>query len=302
MPNRTPEQQKIADELRDIRFLIYGRDPSNAKDLIAVDRLSRLVKERVPYALMLQAVFIWHGYGFEEDPDKAYALAREAAELGEMDALVVMASMHFVGYGCEQSFEKTLALLERFNNEAGSIPIYLRIGQVSLDYFEFKTEFFLNLNGQPISGPMDRLEELNHWALLCKRKCIEEQAKLLKRKPIAVGGTPYRCLPFKGSIGGSCVSLKGVDCISHVGFRHDWLQDVIWFETSRLIGWPTGIGFDGLTELDGLSADKLAEVRKSYLANRHKGKGFELQLIGTSVHRETKLFCGEEEVMSAFED
>lgn len=92
-------QQDFNNELSAIRHLIYGRDPNNSKDQSAVDRLLKLVEQRIPDALMLQAVLIWHGYGFEQDPGKAYALATEAAELGEMDALVVLASMHFVGSG-----------------------------------------------------------------------------------------------------------------------------------------------------------------------------------------------------------
>lgn len=302
MSNLSTEQQEINNELSEIRHLIYGRDPSSSKDQSAADRLLKLVERRIPYALMLQAVLIWHGYGFEQDPDKAYALATEAAGLGEIDALVVLASMHFVGCGCEQSFEKSLNLLNQFNNEAPSIPIFLQIGEVGPNYFDFRTEFILNLNGQNVVGPLTALEELNRWIFKCKRKCIARQAELLKVKPAALGGTTYRNLPFKGSIGGSCFSLKGKDYITHIGFHNDWLEDVIWFETDRLAGWPKGIRFDELTEFDGIAIAELAEIGKSYRANKHKEKVFELQLIGTSVHREVKFFCGDDEVMSVFED
>lgn len=301
MPNLTPEQQEINSELLVIHNLIYGRDPSHTKDIIAADRLLRLVERRIPYAIMLQAVFIWHCFGFEEAPYRAYALATEAAELGEMDALVVLASMHFVGYGCEQNFEKSLTLLERFNNEAPSVPIYLNIGEVSLSYFNFRTEFILNVNGQKILGPMDALEKLNRWILHCKRKCIARQAETLKRNPKFPGFKSYRNLPFKGCIGGSPLCLKGKDYISQIGFRNSWLEEAIWFETDCLTEWPKGISFDGLTELEGVPTAQLVEMGKAYLANRHKGSWFELQLIGSSVHRELKFFCDADEIMSVFE-
>lgn len=302
MPNLSPIQQEINNELSAIRHLIYGRDPSFSKDQSAVDRLIKLAEQRIPNALMLQAVLIWHGYGFQQDPDKAYALATEAAELGEMEAFVVLASMHFVGSGCEQNFEKSLDLLDRFNNEASSIPNFLHIGEVGPSYFDFRTEFIFNLNGQSVVGPIDALEELNRWIFSCKRKCIARQAEILEVKPAALGGTTYRNLPFKGSIGGSCFSLKGKDLITHVGFHNDWLEEVIWFESNRLNGWPEKIGFDGLTEFNNLPETELREIRKCYLTNKHKGKGFELKMIGSSVHRETKLFCGDDEVLSAYED
>lgn len=302
MPNATLEQQKIDDELRDIRLLIYGKNPSRAKDLIAADLLIKLANQRISYAILLQALFVWHGYGFEQDKDKAYALATEAAEHGEMDALVVLASMHFVGCGCEPSFEKSLDLLNRFNDEAPSIPIFLHIGEVGPSYFDFRTEFILNINGQNVVGPIDALEELNRWIFSCKRKCIARQTELLKVKPAALGGTTYRNLPFKGSIGGSCFSLKGKMYITHVGFHNDWLEEVIWFQTDRLTGWPEKISFDGLTEFSDIPEAELRKIGKCFLANKHKGNVFELQLIGSSVHRETKFFCGEDELISIFED
>jgi hypothetical protein len=178
----------------------------------------------------------------------------------------------------------------------------LHIGEVGPGYFDFQTEFILNINGQNVVGPIDALEELNRWIFSCKRKCIARQAEFLKVKPAALGGTTYRNLPFRGSIGGSCFSLKGKIYITHVGFHSDWLEEVIWFETDRLAGWPEKICFDGLTEFSDLPEAELLELRKCYLANKHKGKVFELKLIGSSVHRETKLFCGDDEVMSAYED
>lgn len=302
MSNLRSEQMEINNELSAIRQLIYGRDPSYSKDQSAVDRLLKLVEQKIPYAVMLQAVLVWHGYGFEQDPDKAYALATEAAEQGEIDALVVLASMHFVGCGCEQSFEKSLNLLNRFNDEAPSIPIFLHIGEVGPNYFDFRTEFILNLNGQNVVGSIAALEELNRWIFSCKRKCIARQAEMLKVKPTAVGGTTYRNLPFKGSIGGSCLSLKGKEFITHVGFHNDWLEEVIWFETDRLTGWPEKISFAGLTEFSNLPETELTKIGKCYLANKHKGEVFELKLIGSSVHRETKLFCGNNQVMSVYVD
>lgn len=209
MPNLTPEQHEINNELSAIRHLIYGRDQSHLKDQSAADRLLKLVERRIPYALTLQAVLIWHGYGFKQDTDKAYALATEAAELGEMEALVVLASMHFVGGGCEQNFEKSLALLNRFKSEPSSLTPFLRIGEIGLGYFDFRTEFILNINGQQAIGSTDVLEELNRWMLYCKRECIARQTEILKRNPLALGGETYRNLPFKGSVGGSSICLKG---------------------------------------------------------------------------------------------
>jgi len=296
------QQTELGKDLSDIRNLVYSRDPSATKDAQAAERLVKLVERRIPYAVLLQSVFMWHGYGFEQDPDKAYALATEAAELGEIDALVVLASMHFAGYGCEQSFEKSVALIARFDNEAPVLPFCLRIGEVGLGYFEFTSEFIINVNGQNVVSPIDVLEELNYWILDCKRKCIAWQADILERDPKAFGGISTRRLPYKGSICGSCFSLKGKNHISHLGFRASWLNEVIWFETDRLTGWPTGIGFDGLTEFDALPAAELVEIGRIYLANRHKGLDFELRLTRSSVHRDSKFFCGDNEVMLAYED
>jgi len=301
MENISSDQLEINKELSEIRRLIYGRAPNLSKDQSAVARLLKLIERRIPYAILLKGVFIWHGYGFEKNPDKAYSLATEAAELGEMDALVVLASMHFVGCGCTQSFEKSLRLLDKFNREAPSIPIFLQIGKVGLNYLEFQTEFILNLNSHKVVAPIDVLEELNRWIFSCKRKCIARQAEILKIKPAAIGYTTYRNLPFNGAIGGSCFSLKGKDFITHVGFHHDWLEEAIWFETDRLTGWPEKISFDDLIEVNDIPEMELSEIRKSYLVNKNYGKVFELKLIGSSVHRETKLLCGDDVVMTGFE-
>lgn len=297
------EKSKSSAEFSSIRRLIYGNDPSIEKDRLAIAQLKKLADIGMPYAMLLQALFMWHGYGFDiQDPEKAYFLASQAAELGDMDALVVLASMHFVGYGCEQSFEKSIFLLNEFDSKAETVPAFLTIGAVSLGYFDFRKNFVSNINGVPVSLPIDLLEEFNRWVLSCKRKVIAKQKLILDKNPAALGGITYRKLPFKGAIGGSRFSLKGEEYISHIGFFNDWINEEIWFSTDDLVGWPSRISFHELYSFQDLATEELLRVGKSYLDNYRKGKIFELQLSSTSVHHETKLFSDNKELISIFVD
>ena len=219
-----------------------------------------------------------------------------------MDALVVLASMHFVGYGCDQSFKNSLFLLNEFDNKAEIVPVFLTIGAVSLGYFDFRRSFVSNINGISVSLPIDLLYEFNRWILSCKQKVIEKQKLILEKNPTALGGATYRNLPFKGAIGGSRFSLRGGEYISHVGFFNDWINEEVWFLTDELVGWPSRISFHELYSFENLATDELLRVGKVYLDNYRKGKLFELQLLRTSVHHETKLFCDNEELLSIFVD
>lgn len=300
MPGSSAEQKIINDEISSIRSLVYGLDPSPTKDLIAAERLRTLVDQDVPCALTLQALFIWHGYGFEQRPEQACQLAEKAAEMGDSEALVVLASMHFDGYGCERNFEKSLALLERFDNEATSIP-FISIGEVGLNYYDFRTSFVRNLNGRMVAGSMDVLEELNRWLLDSKRRCIAWQAEKIRRNPMAFGGIGYRSLPCNGAIGGEDTFLKGQEVITHIGFHNEWLNETFWVSTSRLAEWPAGISFHDVREFNDLSHEELVEIGKAYLAHKHEGKEFVLRIFNSSVHRTSTLLCGDQEVMSVEE-
>jgi len=69
------EKSKSSEEFSSIRRLIYGNNPSIEKDRIAAAQLKKLVDQGMPYAMLLQALFMWHGYGFDtQDPEKVYSL------------------------------------------------------------------------------------------------------------------------------------------------------------------------------------------------------------------------------------
>jgi hypothetical protein len=106
-------------------------------------------------------------------------------------------------------------------------------------------------------------------------------------------------LPYLGPIGGSVSLLKGTDTITHIGMRCGWIGETVWFETSLFKGWPEGISFGNLTEFDDLSASELGSIRAAYETHKHTGKQFVLELVASSVHRSSTLYCGDEEVMQA---
>lgn len=202
---RTPEEE----ELSRIFHLIYGDQPNSATDAEAVQRLHLLVDRQVPEALTIFANLLWHGYGVEKDVERAFALASQAADLGDLNALVLLASMHFEGAGCERNLAKSLELITRFDNEAPSLPIYLQINEVGPGYFNFYNELTMRVNGSRAAAPLEVLEEFLNWVVDCKRKVIAKQSAIIKRNPGALGGRSHRRLPYKGSIGGSIFLLKG---------------------------------------------------------------------------------------------
>lgn len=303
MPSTEKKRSAEEIELRDINFLFYGRQPSPEKDAEAHERLKSLVEKRYPQALTLYSVLVWHGYGVEKDTAKAYALACDALDLGDLNAMVVMASMHCEGAGCEKNFATTVDLINRFNDTAPSIPIGLQINEVGPDYFNLiRTELKMKVNGKEVTPTMSLREELINWIVSCKRQLIIKQSEILERNPSAVGGESRRRLPFKGAIGGYLSMLKGNETITNVGFSDAWLSEEIWFETSRFDGWPSGLSFGDLVEFDSIPATELAAVRKAYQAHKGAGKPFLLKLTQTSVHRSLGFFCGDKEIASGYEN
>jgi hypothetical protein len=295
---RTPEEE----ELSRIFHLIYGDQPNSATDAEAVQRLHLLVDRQVPEALTIFANLLWHGYGVEKDVERAFALASQAADLGDLNALVLLASMHFEGAGCERNLAKSLELITRFDNEAPSLPIYLQINEVGPGYFNFYNELTMRVNGSRAAAPLEVLEEFLNWVVDCKRKVIAKQSAIIKRNPGALGGRSHRRLPYKGSIGGSIFLLKGKETISHLGVENGLVGEQIWFETSRFIGWPKGVSFGDLTEFNSTPATELDGIRSAYHAHKSSGKPFLLKLTSSSVHRASTFYCGDEEVMSGYED
>jgi len=290
-------------ELRDINSLFYGRQPNPEKDAEAHKRLKSLVEKRYPQALTLYSVVVWHGYGVQKDPAKAYALACDAVDLGDLNAMVVIASMHCEGAGCEKNFATTVDLIDRFNDTAPSVPIGLQINEVGPGYFNLiRTELEMKVNGKEVTPTMSLREELINWIVGCKRQLIIKQLEILERNPTALGGQSRRRLPFKGASGGSLSMLKGKETISYVGFSDSWLSEEIWFDTNRFDGWPSGLSFGDLVEFDSIPATELAAVRKAYQAHKGSGKEFLLKLSQSSVHRSLGFFCGDKEIASGYED
>ena len=295
---RTPEEE----ELSRIFHLIYGDQPNAATDAEAVQRLHLLVDRQVPEALTIFANLLWHGYGVKKDVERAFALASQAADLGDLNALVLVASMHFEGAGCERNFAKSLELINRFDDEVPSAPIYLQINEVGPGYFNFYNELTMRVNGSGVAAPLEMLEEFLNWIVACKRKVIAHQSVIIDRNPDALGGRSRRRLPFKGSIGGSIFLLKGMATISHVGVENGLLGEKIWFETSRFTGWPNGVSFGDLTEFNSIPASELIGIRTAYHTHKSSGKPFLLKLTSSSVHRASAFYCGDEDVMTGYED
>ncbi len=291
-----------ASELSEINCLLFGRCPDSRKDAEAIKRLTTLVERQVPSALTTMASLIWQGFGITKNSARAFALAKQAAELGHAEALVLMASMHFEGAGCEQSLTKAIELINRFDDEAESIPLNLHISDAGPDYYNLLTEFVVRVNGCQAEAPLETLEQIIRWLVDCKRKVITKQAAILQRSPVAFGGISYRTLPFHGAIGGAVSLLKGTDTITHIGMKDGWTEESVWFETNLFKGWPEGLSFGNLTEFEDLQASELGNVRAAYEAHKHTEKQFVLELVSSSVHRSTTLYCGDDEVMQAYED
>lgn len=295
---RTPEEE----ELSRIFHLVYGDQPNSATDAEAVQRLHLLVDRRVPKALTIFANLLWHGYGVEKDVERAFALASQAADLGDLNALVLLASMRFEGAGCERNLAKSLELINRFNHEAPTAPIYLQINEVGPGYFNFYNQLTMRVNGSGVTAPLETLEEFLNWVVNCKRKVIAKQSAIIDRNPDALGGRSRRRLPYKGSIGGSIFLLKGKESISHVGVENGLVDEQIWFETSRFAGWPIGVGFGDLTEFNSIPASELDGIRAAYYRHKSSAKPFLLKLTSSSVHQAATFYSGDEEVMTGYED
>ena len=156
-----------------------------------------------------------------------------------------------------------------------------------------------------------------------KTKYIDKQSAILEKNPDALGGVSKRVLPFKGAIGGSCLRIFGSKYIEKIGFREEWVGSEFWVRWSDFSEAGLPINFGDLTSLDNLPAEEVAGIRNAYLTQiNSKPLGlieqfsaqiglssiapepdeFELQLIGSSVHRETKLLCAGVEVFSKYED
>lgn len=213
-----------------------------------------------------------------------------------------MASMHAEGAGCERSFSTALALMARFHNEASSITRKPHIGDAGPSFFELLTEFKVSVNGNKAYASIAMLEELVNWLVSCKRKVIAKQTEILKKKPEALGGTGYRRLPFKGSIGGVSLLLKGKNKITHVGLRNSLLNDQIWFESSQFSGWPADTSFGNLTNFEDIPTTELEEIQLSYETHKTTGKLFLLKLFNTSVSRGSEFYCGDKVIMNRYED
>lgn len=295
---RTPEEE----ELSRIFHLIYGGQSHSTTDAEAIQRLHSLLDRQVPAALTLFANILWHGYGVEKDVERAFAVASQAADLGDLNALVLLASMRFEGAGCEQNFAISMELIDRFNDESPTIPIYLQINEVGPGYFDLCTEFTLKVNGNEATATLETLEAFVSWVVDCKRKVIAKQSAILDKSPGSLGGTSRRRLPYKGASGGSIFLLKGKETISHIGVENGWIGERIWLEACCFTGWPEGISFGDLVEFPSIPASGLKSIRTAYQAHKSSGKPFLLKLTGSSVHRASTFYCGDEEIMSGYED
>lgn len=169
------------------------------------------------------------------------------------------------------------------------------------------------------------LERFNHWRLESKAKFIDKQSATLEKDPNALGGVSKRQLPFKGYIGGSCLRISGSKHIEKIGFREELIGSEFWISWSEFSGSGVPISLGDLTSLDCLPLDEVEGIRNAYItqikSKRHRGliekfsarlslssirqereEEFELQLIGSSVHRETKLLSAGVEVFAKYED
>jgi hypothetical protein len=305
MTYRASDDRSDEKELIEIRCLIYV-EPNPAKDMEAVQRLNLLIAKQTPAALTLMSTLLWHGYGVSKDVEQAFALAKEASDLGDLNALVLLASMHFEGAGCERNFTTALDLIKRFNNESPYIPYRLQINEVGPGYFDLRTEFMIRVNGSQATASIEMLEKLVLWFVKSKRKVITIQTAILDRNPDALGGTSYRKLPFKGAIGGSTFMLKGTNTITHVGLDISWIGEQIWFDTSLFCGWPKDLSFGDLNDFEfdcsNVPISELKAIQKAFNAHMHTGKTFVLKLHQSSVHRTSTFYCGDDKIMTAYED
>lgn len=314
--------ESISEVLSAIRGTIYSNAGSLA-EIKAVEKLEQLADQKVPEAMHQLGQLLWEGVVVQADERKAFRYISEAVAMGHSPAMTSLAAMCMVGAGCEKSFAAALNWYRRRRETWDGTPS-VRIGRVGLNDNEFRSEFSLELNGRQLVAPDSVLERFNHWRLESKARFIDKQSVILEKDPNALGGVSKRQLPFKGYIGGSCLRISGSKEIEKIGFREDLIGSEFWIRWSEFSGAGLPIGFGDLTSLGGLPLDEVEGIRDAYITqinSKHQGliekisarmglsssrpkllDEFELQLIGSSVHRETKLLCAGVEVFSNYED
>ncbi len=316
------QSENISEALTAIRATIYS-DVGGLAEIKAVEKLEQLANQKVPEAMHQLGQLLWEGVAVYADEEKAFRYISEAVAMGYSPAMTSLGAMCMVGAGCEKSFAAALNWYCRRRETWDGMPS-IRIGRVGLNDNEFRSEFSLELNGRRLVAPDSVLERFNHWRLESKAKFIDKQSAILEKDPNALGGVSKRHLPFKGYIGGSCLRISGSKEIEKIGFREDSIGSEFWIRWSEFSGAGLPIGFGDLTSLDSLPLDEVEGIRNAYITqinSKHQGliekfsarmglsstrpelqEEFELQLIGSSVHRETKLLCAGVEVFSKYED
>jgi hypothetical protein len=314
--------ESISKALSAIRGTIYS-DVGGLAEIKAVEKLQRLSDQKVPEALHQLGQLLWEGIAVQADEGKAFRYISEAVSMGHSPAMTSLGAMYMVGAGCEKSFAAALNWYRRGRETWDKMPS-IQFGRVGLNKYEFRSEFNLELNGRRLVAPDSVLERFNHWRLESKAKFIDKQSATLEKNPNALGGVSKRQLPFKGYIGGSCFRISGAKHIEKIGFREELIGSEFWVNWSEFLGAGLPISFGDLTSLDNLPTDEVQGIRNAYITqinSKHQGliekilaqlglpsifpeqeEEFELQLIESSVHRETKLLCAGVEVFSKYED
>lgn len=230
---RNSLSNEYEDQLRLARGCIYGRKGELSEpDSLAV--LERLVVQDVPGAMLLLGHLYWEGIIVERDDSRAFQLISKAVAMDFVPAMSSLGGLYFSGVGCNKDFEKALHWYEQGGNRRNNFD-YIHVGGVALDVFEFQSSFGLSLNYVQHLAPGRLLEKLNRWLLDCKRNVIAKQATVLESNPNAFAGTHKRCLPFKGSIGGSPeLILTGEEAIEQIGWRDASLEEDVWFPMTEL--------------------------------------------------------------------
>ena len=315
------QHEIIPEALSEIRRIIY-RNLGGQAEIKAIEKLEQLADQKVPEAMHLLGQLLWEGIAIQADVGKAFRYISEAVEMGHSPAMTSLGGMYMVGAGCEKSFAAAIKW-HRLRAETWNTSAPIRIGRVGLGDYEFRSEFSLELNGRRLMAPDSVLEKLNHWRLEVKTKYIDKQSAILEKNPDALGGVSKRVLPFKGAIGGSCLRIFGSKYIEKIGFREEWIGSEFYIRWSEFSGAGLPVSFGDLTSLYNLPAEEVEGIRNAYIRQiNSKPQGlienfsartcfssilpeqdeFELQLIGSSVHRETKLLCAGVEVFSKYED
>jgi hypothetical protein len=317
------KSESISEVLSAIQGTIYS-DVGGLAEIKAVEKLEQLADQKVPEAIHQLGQLLWEGVAVHADEEKAFRYISEAVALGHSPAMTSLGAMCMVGAGCDKNFAAALNLYHRRRETWDGMPS-IRIGRVGLNDNEFRSEFSLEMNGRRLVAPDSVLEKFNHWRLESKAKFIDKQSATLEKNPNALGGVSKRQLPFKGYIGGSCLRITGSKQIEKIGFREELIGSEFWISWSEFSGAGVPISLGDLTSLNSLPLDEVEGIRNAYATHvkskRHRSiiakflarlnlpsirpepqYEFELQLIGSSVHRETKLLCAGNEVFSKYED